>query len=101
MIERIAKGEWKPETAVPNEVDLAREYGISTGTMRKALDILKAERAVTRRQGRGTYVNDQTADAQASRFCRIGGCDGKLVVGESKTADIVEARRGPDDPSAT
>jgi len=91
MIERIAKGEWKPGKALPNEVDLAREYGISSGTMRKALDILEADRAVTRRQGRGTYVNDQTADAQVSRFCRIGGSDGKLVAGESKTTDIVEA----------
>lgn len=91
MIERIAKGDWKPGGALPNEVDLAREYGISSGTMRKALDILEAERAVTRQQGRGTYVNDPNADAQVSRFCRIGGTDGKLLVGESKTTDIAEA----------
>jgi GntR family transcriptional regulator len=91
VIERIGKGEWKPGRALPNEVDLAREFGISTGTMRKALDLLEAERAVTRQQGRGTYVNDQSSDAQVSRFCRIGSSDGKLVVGESRTTDIVEA----------
>jgi len=77
--------------AIPNEVDLAREFGISSGTMRKALDILEAEQAVTRQQGRGTYVTDQSSDARVSRFWRIGGVDGAAVVGDSKAIDIVEA----------
>jgi len=51
--ERIAGGEWKPSTAIPNEGDLARQFGVSPGTMRKALDLLEAERLLTRRQGRG------------------------------------------------
>ena len=97
MIERIAKGEWKPGGAIPNEVDLARELGISSGTMRKALDILEAERAVTRQQGRGTYVTDQSSDARVSRFWRIGGVDGAAVVGDSKAIDIVEAPANDDE----
>jgi GntR family transcriptional regulator len=97
IIERIGKGEWKPGAAIPNEVDLAREFGISSGTMRKALDILEAERAVTRQQGRGTYVTDQSSDARISRFWRIGGVDGAAVVGESKAIDIVEAPANDDE----
>jgi GntR family transcriptional regulator len=97
MIERIAKGEWKPGGAIPNEVDLARELGISSGTMRKALDILEAERAVTRQQGRGTYVTDQSSDARVSRFWRIGGVDGAAVVSDSKAIDIVEAPANDDE----
>ena len=38
LAERIAGGDWKPGNAIPNESDLAREFGVSTGTMRKALD---------------------------------------------------------------
>lgn len=41
LAERIARGEWKPGAAIPNEGDLAREFGISTGTIRKALDLLE------------------------------------------------------------
>ena len=37
---RIAGGEWKPNSAIPNEGDLAREFGVSSGTMRKALDLM-------------------------------------------------------------
>jgi GntR family transcriptional regulator len=59
LAERIAQGEWRPGSAIPNESDLAREFGVSAGTMRKALDLMEAERLLTRRQGRGTFVNDQ------------------------------------------
>ena len=52
LAERIAHGEWKPGTAIPNESDLAREFGVSSGTMRKALDMMEAEHLLTRRQGR-------------------------------------------------
>ena len=52
LAERIAKGEWKPHAAIPNEGDLAREFGVSPGTMRKALDLLEGQRLVSRRQGR-------------------------------------------------
>jgi GntR family transcriptional regulator len=91
IIERIGKGEWKPGTAIPNEIDLAREFGISSGTMRKALDLLEVERAVTRQQGRGTYVTDHSSDAHLSRFWRIGGVDEVAVVGDGKAIDIVDA----------
>ena len=53
-------GEWKPGSAIPNESDLAREFGVSAGTMRKALDLMEGEHLLTRRQGRGTFVNDQS-----------------------------------------
>jgi GntR family transcriptional regulator len=91
LIERIGKGEWKPGTTIPNEVDLAREFGVSSGTMRKALDLLEVERAVTRQQGRGTYVTDHSSEAHLSRFWRIGRVDEPLAAGDSKIVDIVQA----------
>ena len=91
IIERIGKGEWKPGTAIPNEVDLAREFGISSGTMRKALDLLEVERAVTRQQGRGTYVTDHSSDAHLSRYWRIGRVDEARAAEDSKTIEIVQA----------
>ena len=37
LAERIAKGAWRPGALIPNEGELAREFGVSPGTMRKAL----------------------------------------------------------------
>jgi DNA-binding GntR family transcriptional regulator len=60
LLERIKAGEWKPGLPLPNEGELAREYRVSSGTIRKSLDILEAQRVITRKQGRGTFVCDQT-----------------------------------------
>ena len=46
---------------------------------------------LTRKQGRGTFVNDQASDALASRFCRISASNGKPIGGDAKTIEIVEA----------
>ncbi len=92
LAERIAGGEWKPGAAIPNESDLAREFGVSAGTMRKALDLMEAERLLTRRQGRGTFVNDQTSDELAARFTNLRMPDGSRLCGQVKHLDISEGR---------
>ena len=88
LVERIATGTWKPGAVIPNEGDLAREFGISPGTIRKALDLMEHERLVTRRQGRGTFVNDQLSDGLAVRFINIRGPDGERIAGDVKTAEM-------------
>jgi len=85
---RIAMGEWKPNTAIPNEGDLAREFGVSSGTMRKALDLMEGERLLTRRQGRGTFVNDQASDELAVRYSNIRTAEGERVTGEVNVLDV-------------
>src|SRR5215470_13782932 len=92
---RIAAGEWKPNIAIPNEGDLAREFGVSSGTMRKALDLMEGERLLTRRQGRGTFVNDQSSEELAERFSNIHALDGERIAGESKMLNIVQAQANP------
>ena len=56
--ERILSQMWKVGSTLPNEGDLAREFGVSVGTMRKALQQLETAGWITRRQGRGTFVSD-------------------------------------------
>jgi GntR family transcriptional regulator len=92
---RIAGGEWKPNAAIPNESDLAREFGVSSGTMRKALDLMEGERLLTRRQGRGTFVNDQSSEELAERFSNIHAAEGERIAGESKMLNIVQAPANP------
>jgi GntR family transcriptional regulator len=64
-------GEWKPGELIPSETELASRFGVSQGTVRKAIDELAAENLVVRRQGRGTFVaTHQEARAQF-RFLRL------------------------------
>ena len=49
--------EWRPGEAIPSEIDLARRYRVSQGTVRKAIDALAADNLVVRRQGKGTFVS--------------------------------------------
>ena len=55
LAQRIATGEWKPGDAIPNENDLARQLGVSPGTVRRSLDLLESEHLLTRRQGCGSF----------------------------------------------
>jgi GntR family transcriptional regulator len=91
LVERIAEGGWKPGAPIPNEVDLAREYGVSTGTVRNALNLMEGERLITRRQGRGTFVNDQTSAELAARFTNIRAPNGKRVAGQVQLGEINES----------
>ncbi len=89
LARRIAAGEWKPSAALPNEGDLSRQYGVSSGTMRKALDLLEEQHLLSRRQGRGTFVNDHSTGDLACRFAAIHTPNGKLVVGDVDSPSIL------------
>lgn len=91
LVDRISTGRWKPGKAIPSEADLAREYGVSCGTVRKALTILEQKALITRRQGRGTFVNEPASDVSTIRFIKIHGKDGERIWGEVKSSEIVEA----------
>lgn len=68
---RIEDLEWRPDIAMPNEALLARQMGVSVGTMRKALEALEQQRYITRRQGRGTFVVEASFEAELERFPHI------------------------------
>jgi GntR family transcriptional regulator len=89
LAERIASGEWKPGDVIPNEVDLARELNVSQGTVRRSLELLESEHVVTRRQGRGTFVNDP--GSRALRFNNFRLANGAVAQGEASTLDILMA----------
>ena len=76
--------------AVANEGDLARELGVSGGTVRKALELMESQRLITRRQGRGTFVSDPTSNEQAVRYCNLRGPDGEIVNGRVVSVDVTK-----------
>ena len=91
LIQRIAAGAWKPGAAIPNEIELSRELGISVGTVRKALDEMESERLISRRQGRGTFVIDQTSNEHAVRFSNIRDENGVRITGEVESCSVAAA----------
>jgi GntR family transcriptional regulator len=56
---RIAAGEFQPGKALPTEEQICSEYGISRITVRRALQGLHAQGAITRRRGVGSFVAPQ------------------------------------------
>jgi len=68
---RLQLGDWKPGEPIPSESELASRYGVSQGTVRKAIDELSAERLLVRRQGRGTFVASHLEAGAQFRFLRL------------------------------
>jgi GntR family transcriptional regulator len=88
MVDRIATRAWQPGSVLPNEGDLAREYGVSPGTVRKSLERLEQMRLITRRQGRGSFVCDLTSGELVDRFATIRGADGGNVAAKVGSVEI-------------
>lgn len=84
LVRRIDAGVWKPGELLPSESELAAEYNVSQGTVRKAMMALETDRLVVRRQGRGTYVARHSNDAALFRFFRLVGLDGRPLTPTSK-----------------
>ena len=71
VLAALAQGEWKQGDAIPPEKLLAERFGVSIGTLRKAIDELAAENILVRHQGRGTYVAAHTRNHHFFKFFRI------------------------------
>jgi GntR family transcriptional regulator len=84
--------EWGPGAAIPSEIELAGRFGVSQGTVRKAIDALAADNLVVRRQGKGTFVATHTEErASLFRFLRIRRNDGR---DEYPGSRLIDLRRG-------
>ncbi|HEX7327019.1 MAG TPA: GntR family transcriptional regulator [Casimicrobiaceae bacterium] len=91
----LERAEWKPGEAIPSELELAARFGVSQGTVRKAIDALAAANRVVRRQGKGTFVATHTEERSSNfRFLRIRRDDGEYEYPASRLVDLKRARAG-------
>lgn len=67
MLSRIANGTWEVGRRLPNEFELAAEFGVSQGTMRRALISLEEKGVLNRKPGRGTLVAANAPVASPAR----------------------------------
>lgn len=91
LLQRLVSGEWPPGTLLPSETALAAEYGVSQGTLRKALDELAAEHLVVRQQGRGTVVARHDSERALFQFFHIHGNDGRRQLPDSRVLGVEPA----------
>lgn len=94
LLERsLDSGEWRPAEAIPSEAALAQRFGVSQGTVRKAIDALAADNLVVRRQGKGTFVATHTEEKSSMfRFLRIRRNDGRDEHPVSRLLDVRRAK---------
>ncbi len=98
LLERsLETREWGPGAAIPSEIELAGRYGVSQGTVRKAIDALAADNLVVRRQGKGTFVATHTEERSSLfRFLRVRPDDGHDEYPASRLLDLRRSRAGTD-----
>lgn len=97
---RLVDRVYPPGAMLPSEIQLAREFGVSQGTVRRALDALATEGLLHRRQGLGTFVPELEDRRSLFLFFNMVGLDGRQ---EMPAAEVLEARLvpvGPDDADA-
>ena len=92
ILERMAKNQFKPGDLLPSEPRLAALFGVSQGTVRKALDELTAQNLLVRQQGKGTYVATHTVDRALFHFFHIAGDDGHRALPDSTVVSFSENR---------
>jgi len=100
LTQSLAESEWQPGVPLPSEARLGERYGVSIGTVRKAIDDLVAERILVRQQGRGTFVAAHNARRRLFHFFHIVTADGakeqpqtELLAFERAKADAANAER--------
>lgn len=99
LISEIASGELQPGVKFPNETVLAKRFGVSVGTLRRAVEELVAENILVRQHGRGTFVRSLDEERFLFQFFKLADRDGnfeypkvELVAFSQGAADSQEAK---------
>lgn len=76
ITEAIDSNEWRPGESIPSEARLCARFGVSMGTLRKAVDELTASGVLVRKQGLGTFVGRHSHDRYLFSYFHLVGRDG-------------------------
>ncbi len=91
LIRDIRAGRLAEGARLPPERDMAREMGVSVGTLRRALDEMQAKGLLTRIQGSGNYIRNATEPDHVYAFFRLERAEG----GGLPTAELLSFHRLP------
>ncbi|SBT06131.1 Transcriptional regulator, GntR family [Candidatus Accumulibacter aalborgensis] len=96
VLRHLESGEWGPGDPIPSESELATRFGVSQGTVRKAIDEMAAENLLVRQQGKGTFVATHKDPGSYFRFLRLLPNDGETRLSQSVPLECWRAKAGAD-----
>ncbi len=100
MLARIADGTWPPGHRLPPETALAEAFGVSQGTLRKAMAALEARGLLARAPGRGTTVARITDEAALYAFFPLRDAAGRRIIPEPMRERVSQGPAGPEEAAA-
>ncbi len=78
---------------LPSEQQLATEFSVSQGTLRKAIDDLVAQKLILRQQGKGSFIATHTTDRSLFYFFHLVDEQNRRELPQS-TVEKTRTRRG-------
>ncbi len=96
ILRDLELGAWGPGDSIPSESELAGRFGVSQGTVRKAVDEMAAENPLVRQQGKGTFVATHKDHGSFFRFLRLVPNQGELPISQSLPLECWRAKAGAD-----
>lgn len=87
----LVNSKWAVDQPIPSEQELVNQYGVSIGTIRKAVECLVEEGLLVKKQGKGTFLKHPTFDSSLMRFFRLRDKHGDYVspIGDVKKIQII------------
>ena len=92
ITDELVSGKWRAGDMIPSEIELANDFKVSQGTVRKAIDALSNEKILVRRQGKGTYVTTHDEEQIQLRFLRLTSTKGHKEKLESELFSFKKIR---------
>jgi GntR family transcriptional regulator len=90
---RIQAGEFQAGDKFPTDDELCQEYGLSRGTVRRAVEMLIGAGLLRREQGRGTFLN---SPQQSPVFFRLANFDEEMKSrGWTPSTSLISRRAFP------
>lgn len=87
--QRIREGEYTVGSYIPDQVSLAKEFGVSRMTVKKGMDILELEGLILRKRGAGTLVKKTAlSEEQTASIMEYEGLTKQLASQEVKSKII-------------
>jgi DNA-binding FadR family transcriptional regulator len=105
IVERISRGDYPPQSRLPSEALLAREFRVSRPVVREALARLREDELIRSRRGSGSWVQ-RTPPRTVLNLAPIGSladvqrCFEFRVSLEGEAAALAAERRNDDDLAA-
>ncbi|RXT30673.1 GntR family transcriptional regulator [Lacticaseibacillus chiayiensis] len=86
---RVRDGIYTTSQRLPSEYDLAKEFGVSRLTVRKAIDLLIRKQLLVKSPGKGTYVMSYSDKVESGRMGLQGFTEAAKAYGKESRTEVL------------